>query len=84
MIYPVAMIDLSPFCTQIISHNSVIVIKFQVQRCALIPLRVPSFSLIGACIHILWLKIQSVRNEDEEEEKTKIRINFARSYLGNL
>ena len=52
-----------------------------VQRCALIiPSRVPSFSRIGVCVRKLWLKMQSVRNE--EEKMKKLFQNFVRSYLG--
>ena len=48
------------------------------------PLSVPSFSPIRARIRVLWRVLRSVRNEDEEEKKTKkLKRNFVRSYLGN-
>ena len=48
------------------------------------PLSVPNFSPIRARIRVLWRILRSVRNEDEEEEKTKkLKRNFVRSYLGN-
>ena len=37
-----------------------------------------SFSLIGVCVHKLWLKMRSVRKDEEK----KLFQNFARSYLG--
>ena len=48
------------------------------------PLSVPNFSQIRARIRVLWRILRSVRNEDDEEEKTKkLKRNFVRSYLGN-
>ena len=48
------------------------------------PLSVPNFSPIRARIRVLWRILPSVRNEDEEEKKTKkLKRNFVRSYLGN-
>ena len=45
------------------------------------PLSVPNFSPIRARIPTLWRILQSVRNEEVEEEKNKQ--NFVRLYLGN-
>ena len=48
------------------------------------PLSVPNFSPIRARIRVLWRILQSVRNEEDEEEKTKkLKRNFVRSYLRN-
>ena len=48
------------------------------------PLSVPNFSLIRARIRVLWRILRSVRNEEDEEEKTKkLKRNFVRSYLEN-
>ena len=48
------------------------------------PLSVPNFSPIRARIRVLWRILPSVRNEEDEEEKTKkLKQNFVRSYLGN-
>ena len=48
------------------------------------PLNVPHFSPIRARIRVLWRILRSVRNEEDEEEKTKkLKRNFVRSYLGN-
>ena len=48
------------------------------------PLSVPNFSPIRARIRVLWRNFRSVRNEEDEEEKTKkLKRNFVRSYLGN-
>ena len=48
------------------------------------PLSVPNFSPIRVRIRILWRILRSVRNEDEEEKKTKkLKRNLVRSYLGN-
>ena len=45
---------------------------------------VPNFSPIRVRIRVLWRILRSVRNEDEEEKKTKkLKRNFVRSYLGN-
>ena len=46
------------------------------------PLSEPNFSLIGACVRILWQILQSVRKEVEEKNEEKPS-NFGRSYLGN-
>ena len=35
------------------------------------PLSVPNFSPIRACIRVLWRILQSVRNEEDEEEKNE-------------
>jgi len=71
VVYPAGVTDLRPFFTQKIDPNSLI--GFQpklVRRCALIsPSRVPSFSLIGGCDCKVWLKMQSVRNEEEAKNK---------------
>ena len=37
------------------------------------PLSVPKFSLIRACIHVLWQILRSVRNEEVQEEKMKLK-----------
>ena len=48
------------------------------------PLSVPNFSQIRARIRVLWRILRSVRNEEDEEKKTKkLKRNFVRSYLGN-
>ena len=48
------------------------------------PLSVPKFSPIRTRIRVLWRIFRSVRNEEDEEEKTKkLKRNFVRSYLGN-
>ena len=48
------------------------------------PPSVPNFSPIRVRIRVLWQILRSVRNEEDEEEKTKIlKRHFVRSYLGN-
>ena len=48
------------------------------------PSSVPNFSPIRVRIRVLWQILRSVRNEEDEEEKTKkLKRNFVRSYLGN-
>ena len=48
------------------------------------PLSAPNFSPIRARIRVLWRILLSVRNEEDEEEKTKkLKRNFVHSYLGN-
>ena len=48
------------------------------------PLSVLNYSPIGARIRVLWRILQSVRNEEVEEEKNEEKNpNFGRSYLGN-
>ena len=42
------------------------------------PLRVQNFSLIEACIRVLWRILQSVRKEVEEKTKKKIQTLAAR------
>ena len=56
-----------------------------VLRSALIsPSSVPNCSPIRVRIRVLWQILRSVRNEEDEEEKTKkLKRNFVRSYLGN-
>ena len=45
-------------------------------------LSVPNFSPIGACIHVLWQILRSVRNEVEGKKK-KLKQNFVYLYLRN-
>ena len=48
------------------------------------PLSVPNFSPIRARIRVLWRILRSVRNEVEEEKKTKkLKQKFVHSYVGN-
>ena len=35
------------------------------------PIHVPNFSKIEACTHELWRFLQSVRNDEEKEEKNE-------------
>ena len=40
------------------------------------PLSVPNFSPIRTRIHVLWRILQSVLNEDEEEENEEIKMKL--------
>ena len=66
------MTDLRPYFTQIIGHNSVnvhrIPTKVGTEIPLMSPLSVPNFSPIRARIRVLWRILQSVRNEEVEEE----------------
>ena len=69
------MTDLRPYFTQIIGHNSVNVNRIPTNvgtqtrlnesfKCA-------NFSPIRARIRVLWRILQSVQNEEDEEEKNE-------------
>ena len=82
------MTDLQPYFTQIIDHNSVNVHRIPTKVGTEIrlngPFKCAKCQPNPACIRVLWQILRSVRNEEDEEEKTKkLKRNFVCSYLGN-
>ena len=65
--------DLPPFIMQIIGYNSIGFQPKSVWNCILMsPICLPSFSLIGVCIHILRVKIRSMENKENKKNLAKI------------